>query len=778
MKLYRKFTVCLFLFVTGTLSAIVSDWIAPPGIDGKEYGVFYFSKEIELEQIPQRLTIDVSADNRYILYVNGKELSRGPSRSDLNHWNYETVDIAPALQKGTNRLSACVWNFADNRPSGQITERTAFRVACNDERFSTKTAWKVAADKGYSPIPIRAGIEARGGYLSGASEYVDYRLSIPDWQTLPLSDPVWATAETLEFNRIAPWRLKQRQIPFLEQQLKPIGNIRKSKNAGLRFPMTIAPNTQAELIIDHTELTIGHPQLRFSMGNGSTIRLTYLEAPFLPDQRDADGNLIGEGQEKGNRDEIEGKEFVGNFDELIADGGNNRLFAPLWYRCFRYIKVEIETKDEPLTINSFEHLFSAYPFEEKATFKSDDEKLTKIWDISWRTARLCAHETYNDCPYYEQLQYIGDTRIQSLISLVVSGDDKLMRQAIQQFSYSRDKNGMMQAAYPNSGENIIPPFCLYWMGMVYDYYRYCPDKDFVLLQLQYIMPILNWYASHFNPKKRTFAKMPGWHFVDWPDEWAWLKTKGLPQGVEEGESAILWLQFAMAASQMSEILYAFKMPKEAAYYSSIAWSIRSKVHSNCYDQEKGYYADSPKKTEYSQHVNALAILCGMVTGEEAERLAERVMTDKELIQCTTYYRFYLHRALAKIGRSDLFLSNLQPWEEMINLNLTTFAERQEPTRSDCHAWSANPMYELLSGVCGIEPAAPGFERVRIAPNPGHLKKIKASMPHPKGEIKFDYKQKKGKTSVIVILPANCYGEYVTNQKDILSLKPGKNKINY
>ena len=234
----------------------------------------------------------------------------------------------------------------------------------------------------------------------------------------------------------------------------------------------------------------------------------------------------------------------------------------------------------------------------------------------------------------------------------------------------------------------------------------------------------------------------------------------------------------MIADLMVEIFADFDLVNEAKYYSDIARRIRNGVRSFCYDKERGCFADSPKKTEFSQHVNALAILSGMVKGEEAEKLAERIMSDKEMIQCTPYYRFYLHRALAKTGRSDLFLSNLQPWEEMIALNLTTFAERREPTRSDCHAWSANPMYELLSGVCGIEPAAPGFERVRIAPNPGHLKNIKASMPHPKGEITFEYRQKRGKTAVTVVLPPECYGEYVTNQKDILPLKPGKNRIDY
>ena len=59
--------------------------------------------------------------------------------------------------------------------------------------------------------------------------------------------------------------------------------------------------------------------------------------------------------------------------------------------------------------------FTAYPFEERASFDSPDPDLKKIWEISWRTARLDAHETYMDTPYYEQLQYVGDTRIQACL---------------------------------------------------------------------------------------------------------------------------------------------------------------------------------------------------------------------------------------------------------------------------------------------------------------------------------------------------------------------------
>lgn len=144
---------------------------------------------------------------------------------------------------------------------------------------------------------------------------------------------------------------------------------------------------------------------------------------------------------KGNRNEVEGKSAVGLTDYFYPDGGNLRLFRPLWLRTYRYIQVDIETKDEPLVLQDIYGMYTGYPFVENGSFGSNDISLNKIWDVGWRTARLCAHETYFDCPYYEQLQYLGDTRIQALISLYVDGDDRLMRKAIKMFDYSRTYEG-------------------------------------------------------------------------------------------------------------------------------------------------------------------------------------------------------------------------------------------------------------------------------------------------------------------------------------------------
>src|SRR4026207_1181878 len=62
-----------------------------------------------------------------------------------------------------------------------------------------------------------------------------------------------------------------------------------------------------------------------------------------------------------------------------------------------------------------------------ARFAGDVGCPADLWQMDWRGARLCAWETYFDTPYYEQLQYVGDTRVQALIPLYMSGDDRLGR---------------------------------------------------------------------------------------------------------------------------------------------------------------------------------------------------------------------------------------------------------------------------------------------------------------------------------------------------------------
>lgn len=210
-------------------------------------------------------------------------------------------------------------------------------------------------------------------------------------------------------------------------------------------PLTIPANTHVTLLLDHRVLQTAYPELTVSGGPDAEIKVTYAEALY-----DAQGH-------KGNRNEIEGRHIQGITDEFISGGGDAQVFQPLWWRTWRYLQLDIKTQSEPLQLVSMRAWFSAYPFNASAAISGDIPRLDQLWGTGWRTARLCAHETYMDAPYWEQLQYVGDTRIQALISYVMTGDARLARQAIENIDDSRTPEGITERVVRSCGTCLLSP---------------------------------------------------------------------------------------------------------------------------------------------------------------------------------------------------------------------------------------------------------------------------------------------------------------------------------
>jgi len=750
-----------------------AQWISHPTASLLDYGVFHFRKSFTLDSKPDEFIINISADNRYRLFVNGKEVCYGPARADLEHWSYETIDIAPFLTGGDNLIAAEVWNFGDLKPWAQFTIKTAFILQGNSKAekvVNTNSSWKVLKDKAYSPAPASSG-ETLGAFtVVGPCDRVDASLYPWGWEKPGYDDSNWLKPVTLYsahshgYGSDINWELTPRKIPFMEQKHQNFSEVRRTE--GCQVPegftegkkeWTIPANSKAIILFDQAVLTTGYPELTVSKGKASEIKLTYAES--LYDSKNV----------KGNRNAIKGKRIIGYSDYFLPDGNINRTFRPLWFRTWRYLQMEITTTGEPLVINSFTSNFAAYPLKENASFDSDLPRLKKIWNVGWRTARLCANETYFDCPYYEQLQYIGDTRIQALISLYVSGDDRLVRNALTDFNESQFFEGLTRSRYPSASPQIIPPFSLYWVDMVNDYWTLRDDPGFIKNFLPGIETVLGWFSRRIDPLTGLLGKVEYWNFVDWAVEWKWsTKTGfgGVPKGgAMDGNSSILSMQFAYAAQKAAELFRYYGMKDKADRYERMAGQLTRAVYEKCWDSSKGYLADTPDKDEFSMHAQIFGVLTNTIPLKEQADYVKRFMNDSTLIQPTMYFRFYLAQALKKTGLADLYTQTLGLWYDMLDKGLTTFAENPDPARSDCHAWSASPDYDFLATVAGIRPGTPGFKTVDMEPALGELKYIKGQMPHPLGMITFDL-HRKGNEGITgtVILPPGVTGKFTWDGK--------------
>lgn len=760
-------------------------WLAHPTAPATQFGVFHFRKTFDLPEKPARFFVHVSADHRYRLFVNGKSVSHGPARSDIWHWNFESLDLAPFLQKGKNVLAAVVWNGGENAPFAQMSFQTGFILqgdGKSEALVDTDTSWRVLQNPAYAPEALDMA-KMRTYIVVGDGERVDGSTYPWGWEQPNFDDGQWLPARVLWFpakprglGSDGNWMLVPREIPPMEERPERLAKVRRAQGVTAtdaflqgKQPLVIPANTSATILLDQGHLTNAYPQLVVSQGKNAAVTLTYAEA------------LIDEKREKGNRNDIEGKTILGKRDVFIADGGANRLFVPLEFRTWRYVQMDIRTQGEPLRIEDFFGVFTGYPFEQKATFFSIPKRPNKVWEVGWRTARLCAQETYVDCPYYEQLQYTGDTRIQALISLYVSGDARLMRKAIRDYDHSRIADGLTQSRYPCRDMQIIPTFSLFWVSMVHDYWMHRRDDVFVQSLLPGIEQVLAWHDERLDKNTTMNGPLEWWNFVDW--SWPWSNTErigGVPDGARNGGSSILSLQYAYTLRQAAELFKYFEkdeaLTSKAAFYERRANRIALETRNLCWDETRQLLADTPEKKAFSQHANIWAVLTDAVPEAEQPALLRRIMADTSIRQATYYFKFYLFQALKKTGMGDQFLRQLGPWYEMLDNGLTTFAENSEPVRSDCHAWSASPVYEFLSTVCGINPGSPGFETVRIEPFLGELELVKGQMPHPKGIVKVNLqKTSTGGLSAEIELPEGLDGTFHWKGK-VVALRSGAQRM--
>lgn len=683
-------------------------WIGPAYDPRKDLGVFCFRRKIELDSVPSEFCVRVSADNRYKLYVNEQLVEFGPQRGDALHWFYETVDLGPYLKPGANTIWALVWNFGYMAPMAQISVRTGFVL--EGEGVSTPAEWEVAELSGW-------GFEMMHNQMGwwyidvGPGEIIDGR-RLPDFRRIGMQDDlpfvkpnqIYPAEDRGTNSGSTPWNLIPRSIPPMRydwmQRPAQVRNLADGSASDLQPGHRLVAGES--LVLDFEELLCAYLRLKVSGAIGSKVRITYAESMW-------------NGQEKENRNEVVGKTIQGYVDEFIV-GEAECFFEPLWWRTFRYVQIDTDA-DVDLTL--VEVMQTGYPLLVESKFKADLPWVEGIWTVGVRTLERCMGETYFDCPYYEQLQYAGDTRIQALLTYYLTRDRDLPRNAIETMAWSLMENGLTQSRYPSRQPQVIPPFSLWWLCMIRDqvFYDRVPVYDNV--QRAKIQAVLN--ATERMRKKPDEAF---WNFADWVPEW----NGGVPpSGPCSTVHRLTW--FYTLAAHMQAFNSGGDVTNEAARQMLIR-----RLNGEFYTRRGFICHEDDSDWAPSEHAEALFRLCQMSLGCEASPWPTEALEDSAAAKCTLYFAYYKHLAMQPHNFTDL----LGPWRTMIENGLTTFAEKEEPTRSDCHAWSAHPLLGFFQQVAGVSSLAPGWTKARIEPNPGSLQTFEASIAHPDGELVVAY----------------------------------------
>lgn len=732
-------------------------WVSCPEAGTPPY-VTAFRRRFTL---PRAVTVrvHVTADERYELFLDGERIGRGPERGDAENWFFETYDLP--LTVGEHVLVARVWALGDGAAFAQMSTRPGFLLSPQEDEFipllGTGVAeWEAKRLGGYAfTDPITAwgtGLNVvihadqfPWGFETGAGD---------GWRPVATGD---AGANADDANDILPLHFlspatlpPMRDVPWTRGVVRLVSSLDGDETHAIPIraaddlpderaawgrlldglnALVVPPHTHRRVLIDLQDYVCAYPELETTGGLGASVRVFWQEALY-DDVR---------AQSKGNRNTVEGKYFVtawwprdGEGDVFLPDGGSHRTFNTLWWQCGRFIEIVVQTAADPLILDRFALHETRYPLDPEDRFQASDPRLSVVTPLAVRALQMCSHETFMDCPYYEQLQYVGDTRLQALTTYALTRDDRLPRKALRLFDASRLLNGLTQSRYPSRVRQTTRSFALWWVAMVHDYALWRDDPAFVAARMPGVRAVLDGFRRFVRPGDGlvVFAPGPNFNFMDWVPDW----EGGAPPSGPDGVNAVVQWQYAWVLRQAAELEDWAGEPELAARARRQAAELAARTVDAFWDESRGLFADDPAHTHYSEHAQCLAILSDLLDETCANRVGNGLLSAPDLARTTIYFTHYLFETFHALGRGDALLDRMSLWFDLAERGLKTTVEMPEPTRSDCHAWGAHPLFHYYASLLGIRPAAPGFAQVEITPQLGPLTSASGTLPHPKGEI--------------------------------------------
>ena len=731
-----------------------------------------FRNEFNVGKDDGTLVFDVSADERFYLALDGEFVARGPNRGTVENWQYQTY-VVDALAEGPHVIEAVVWKIGDFGPLAQLSYRGGFVFKANgayDAKLTTgKGSWKVGRLSGIRPIGKDAGAWGTGSQfeITGCGPYSG---DPSNWETPEVvRGDAGVEGPKIYGGRTSGWMLFPSQIPDQTEYPCVPGRVKAvAKGAEFRSlhvytedeaketvdlakPFTVPANTKMQLAWDLGRYYCAYPDVTLSGGKGAKFAICFAEASHRGDNKlktsepDARGLIVGR--------------YLPAFgDTFVSDGRKGAKFSAPWFRCGKWVRIDIETKDEPLTVDAVGLVESRYPVEMESLFESSgDRTFGPVRDISARAMQMCCHEMLFDCPFYEQQMYPGDTRVQLNVLSAMSRDDRIIKRAIEIYDLNTRDDGQCPFNFPTRGLQEGASYTLCYLLMYGDYVMNHSDREWLKARLPGLRKSMAG-MEYYENSDGLLENIPGWNFMDWVVGW---DGDGTAPGCRFGDGVNaelnLYWNLAMRSAALTERALGNEL--QAKYWEEKSEKLKQANVKAFWDEKRGMLADTPAKRDFSEHAQALALIGDVLPKDKAETAFRHLVEDEDLKRCTVYFSYYLFEAYFKYGRGDLFLKRLDLWRDYVKKGLTTTQEApdsgkngQHESRSDCHAWGAHPIWFMQTGLAGIRSDAPFFERVRVAPCPGGLPDLRAAHPHPKGWIKVDLKFDGDNAAGMVITP--------------------------
>lgn len=756
-----------------------------PGNERAPFHRTIFRTALALDAVPATVPARLTADSRYVLFVNGTEVGRGPARSQPRRLRFDEFDLAPFLHEGANTIAVLVtyygeatsfWQPAAANTGLGLDAVLAFEARLGDDWLVSDDTWKAHRSNAWTS-PERDGLDGV------PVELLDAREVAAGWEAADFDDSGWPTAHLRPANhiggfgrtqpptdpygallprgtapaggaRVAPAEVRVSEpLPFrLAARGHPVPRVRAAldghdvgADAEAGFPVSARASDELATVIslDFGRVVVGTVHFSVRAAAGTTIDLLYRERPHSADER-------------------ESFSIPKTGARYIARGADDR-FDAVEVNGLRYAHILVTGGDAE--IGAIEVQERVYPHTGEAFFRSGDAEIDALYSAGIRTVQCNAQDAFTDCPTREQRAWVGDGVVHQLVHLTTNADWRLAR-AYTALGNSPRADGILPMSvvgdFESSGGLTIPDWSLHWVPGVHNLYRYIGDLAEIRALLPTVERVLRWYLP-FVDEHGTLTDVPEWNLVDWSSVFATGRSSLLTS---------LWVRGLREFAELSE----FAGNPGAALWASGLADAAAVGFEDFWDDARGTYIDhivrGERRPAASQAAGATAIVSGLAPRERWDRILDAITdpttlvvrswiggsdggyddqkiaeqmqgiqridwdAEREVVIAEPFYSYVVHDAVALGGRAGDLVTLMRRWSQFLVDGYDTFGECWG-WGTPVHGWSSAPTRDLVAYVLGVTPAAPGFTVTRVAPALGTLERASGAVPTPHGYVRVD-----------------------------------------
>jgi hypothetical protein len=388
-----------------------------------------------------------------------------------------------------------------------------------------------------------------------------------------------------------------------------------------------------------------------------------------------------------------------------------------------------------------------YPANYVGHFYCDDPALNTLWEKALTTLNVNLRDGIQDSPERERAQWWGDVVIvmEELFYVADSSALPLIRKAISNLVEWQKEDGALYSPVPaGNWKQELPTQMLASVGSMPTYFAYTNDTA----TLAYVYPAFKTYMDLWAVRENGLVeeRRGGWTWLDWG------------QNLDSTALYNVWYHKALISMDLMENVL------------NIEADTRRRIadHRAAFNRELGTdlgYRSPAKRGPIDDRPQGIALTAGLVDSDYYATVA-RVLDGP--YHASPYSEKYILEALFEMDRAEAALHRMKERyrKQIEHPDYTTLWEGWGIGAEGYgggtynHGWSGGPMTLLSKYVAGVQPAAPGYKAFRVAPQPGGLSRVTATVPSARGLFTVDYRIEGGTMNMHVTVPPGIGGEIV------------------